>query len=159
MAAAAHSHLAGKLTLAQTLLNLADASGDQPLQQEACTQGTIELLLRSRKLLLRTLAICYQHHDEQPQNITELAQLLGANTTDVDQLLELQASASSWWCHLEQLENQQSRPPVAKKTISNDNIIAVATAAGADRSLASIQASLAALKQFSADVEARHSEW
>jgi ABC-type Fe3+-hydroxamate transport system substrate-binding protein len=127
MAAAWHSHLAGKLALAQTLLRLA-VNSNQPLQQ-------------------------------QPQSIDQLGKLIGADASEVQQLLALQASADSWWNHLEQLGDAQNRPPAAKKTISNDNIIAITAAVGADRSLSSVQASLIAIKQFSADVEARHSEW
>ncbi|MEH6355709.1 MAG: hypothetical protein V7760_06740 [Marinobacter sp.] len=158
MAAAWHSHLAGKLALAQTLLRLA-VNSNQPLQQEACKQGAIELMLRSRALLLYTLAVCYQQRKGQPQNIDQLGNLIGADAPEVQQLLALQASADSWWNHLEQLGDAQNRPPAAKKTISNDNIIAITAAVGADRSLSSVQASLSAIKQFSADVEARHSEW
>jgi hypothetical protein len=158
MAATWHSHLAGKLALAQTLLRLA-ISSNQSLQQEACKQGAIELMLRSRKLLLYTLAVCYQQRNGKPQSVDQLAQLIGADAPEVQQLLALQSSTDSWWSHLEQLKEAQNRPPAAKKTVSNDNIIAITAAVGADRSIAAVQASLSALKQFSADVEARHSEW
>jgi hypothetical protein len=158
MAAAWHSHLAGKLALAQTLLRLA-VSSNQSLQQEACKQGAIELMLRSQRLLLYTLAVCYQQRSGKPQSVDQLAQLIGSDAPEVQQLLALQANTDSWWSHLEQLADAQNRPPAAKKTVSNDNIIAITAAVGADRSLASVQASLSALKQFSADVEARHSEW
>ena len=158
MAAAWHSHLAGKLALAQTLLRLA-VSSNQSLQQEACKQGAIELMLRSQRLLLYTLAVCYQQRSGKPQSVDQLAQLIGTDAPEVQQLLALQANTDSWWSHLEQLTDAQNRPPAAKKTVSNDNIIAITAAVGADRSLASVQASLSAFKQFSADVEARHSEW
>lgn len=158
MAAAWHSHLAGKLALAQALLRLAFDSS-QPLQQEACKQGAIELMLRARRLLLFTLAACYQHRKVHPQSIDQLGKLIGTDAPEAQQLQILQASADSWWNHLEQLEAGHDRPSEAKKTVSNDNIIVVTAAIGVDRSLASIQDSLNALKQFSADVEARHSEW
>ncbi|HEV8078827.1 MAG TPA: hypothetical protein VGP45_10620 [Marinobacter sp.] len=158
MAAAWHSHLAGKLALAQALLKLA-VNSNQPLQQEACKQGAIELMLRSRRLLLFTLAGCYQQRNGQPQSIDQLGKLIGTDAPEVQQRLALQAGADNWWNHLEQLEEVQNRPPATKKTVSNDNIIAITAAVGADRSLASVQASLSALKQFSVDVEARHSEW
>lgn len=159
MAATWHSHLSGKLALAQSLLRVAEADDCQPLLLQACKQGAIELMLRSRQLLLQTLAHCYQQRNAQPQTVAQLAQLIGEQALEVDQLAQLQSAPYSWWCHLQQLDDWQSHPPAARKTISDDNIIAVAPAAGADYSLTAIQASLTAFIQFAADVKARHSEW
>lgn len=122
MAAAWHSHLAGKLALAQTLLRLA-VNSNQPLQQEACKQGAIELMLRSRTLLLYTLAVCYQQRKGQPQSIDQLGKLIGAAAPEVQQLLVLQTNADSWWNHLEQLGDAQNRPPAAKKPSATTTLL------------------------------------
>ena len=158
MAAAWHSHLAGKLALAQALLRLA-VDSNQPLQQEACKQGAIELMLRSRRLLLYTLAGCYQQRNGQPQSIDQLGKLIGADAPEVQQLLALQTSADNWWNHLEQLERAQSRPPATKKTVSEENIIAVSADPGPDRSSAALMKTLTAVKHFADDLEEQHSEW
>lgn len=122
MAAAWHSHLAGKLALAQSLLRLA-VSSNQSLQQEACKQGAIELMLRSQSLLLNTLAICYQQRSGKPQSVDQLAQLIGTDAPEVQQLLALQANTDSWWSHLEQLADGQNRPPAAKKPSATTTLL------------------------------------
>ncbi|HBI78853.1 MAG TPA: hypothetical protein DDY30_05505, partial [Marinobacter adhaerens] len=59
----------------------------------------------------------------------------------------------------EQLERAQSRPPATKKTVSEENIIAVSADSGPDRSSAALMKTLTAVKHFADDLEEQHSEW
>ena len=61
--------------------------------------------------------------------------------------------------HLDQQEQHQSQPPATRKTVTDDNIIAIATEPGPDRSAAGLLTTLTALKQFAKDLEEWHSEW
>ena len=77
MASQWHSLVSQKLFLARTLLQPLDRPTDeaqeqrpneaeQALRREAAIQGAIELLLRSRKLLLVMVARLYQRKSEEP---------------------------------------------------------------------------------------------
>lgn len=170
MASQWHSLVSQKLFMARTLLGLLDPSinsaggrtnteAEQALSREAAIQGSIELLLRSRTLLLVMIARLYQYRTEEPASLNELASLIGETTSEVVRLRELESRAGSWWNHLEQMEMSQSRPPATRKTVSDENIIAVSVDTGPDRSAASLQKTLSAMKTFADDLEEQHSEW
>lgn len=170
MASQWHSLVSQKLFLAKTLLGQLDlpalaANGqpapeaEQALRREAAIQGTVELMLRSRKLLLVMIARLYQERNAEPESLDELAALIGAEASEVDRLRHLASESGSWWNHLDQLEQGQSRPPASRKTVTDDNIIAVATETGPDRSASGLRKTLSALKYFADDLEEQHSEW
>ncbi|PTB98407.1 hypothetical protein C9993_07860, partial [Marinobacter sp. Z-F4-2] len=88
MASQWHSLVSQKLFLARTLLQPLDRPTDEALEQrpneaeqalrrEAAIQGAIELLLRSRKLLLVMVARLYQRKSEEPSTLDELVALIG----------------------------------------------------------------------------------
>ncbi len=170
MASQWHSLVSQKLFLAKTLLRQLDlpalaANGEpapeaeQALRREAAIQGAIELVLRSRKLVLVMIARLYQERNAEPESLEELAALIGADASEVDRLRNLARESGSWWNHLDQLEQSQSRPPATRKTVTDDNIIAVSAETGPDRSAAGLLRTLGALKHFADDLEEQHSEW
>ncbi|MCG7199194.1 hypothetical protein MD273_05575 [Marinobacter pelagius] len=170
MASQWHSLVSQKLFLAKTLLGQLDvpalaANGqpapeaEQALRREAAIQGAVELMLRGRKLLLVMIARLYQERNAEPETLDELAALVGADASEVDRLRHLALENGSWWNHLEQLEQGQSRPPATRKTVTDDNIIAVAAETGPDRSASGLRKTLGALKHFADDLEEQHSEW
>ena len=170
MASQWHSLVSQKLFLARTLLGQLDRStfhgedqalneAEQALHREAAIQGTIELLLRARQLLLVMIARLYQKKSEEPATLDELATLIGPEPNEVSRLRELEKRSDGWCNHLEQLERSQSRPPATKKTVSAENIIAVSADAGPDRSSTALLQTLNAVKHFADDLEEQHSEW
>ncbi|WP_336366956.1 DUF6586 family protein [Marinobacter sp. C2H3] len=161
-----HSLLSQKLALARALLirssqatSQVDADASGALAGEACRQGAIELILRARRLLLTMIARLYQQRHAEPVSLDEIRTLTGDGNPDVEQLVELARTPGSWWHHLDQLEHGQSHPPAARKTVSADNIIAVARETGPDRSEAALLETLKALKAFADELSERHGEW
>ncbi len=146
-----------KLFLAQTLLRQRPEETGPVF--EAHLQGATELALRARQALLALIAHYYQHKHQQPRDLSELQALIGDEAPDSRLLGELQGQAGSWWNHLDQLAQSQSRPPAKKKTVSEDNIIAIAVDTGPDRSPESLAGSLSAMKVFLNDLAQRHEEW
>ncbi len=115
--------------------------------------------MRARKLLLVMIARHYQERRAMPGTLEELAGCIGPDAREIGQLTALAAEGTSWWRHLDQLEQHQSQPPATRKTVTDDNIIAIATEPGPDRSAAGLLTTLTALKQFAKDLEEWHSEW
>lgn len=171
MASQCYSLVSQKLFLAKTLLDMAEHSGSEPhlgqltrdteltLQSEAAVQGCIELLLRARELLLVMITRCYQKQSESPWSLDQLAVAIGEEASEVERLRKLQSQADSWWSHLNQLEQAQNHPPRAKKTVSNENIIAISADDSPDRSAKALQRTLTAMKHFADDLEEQHGEW
>jgi hypothetical protein len=171
MASQWYSLVSQKLFLAKTLLDLAEHSGSEPhhgqlareteltLKSEAALQGCIELLLRSRKLLLVMIARFYQKQSDNPGSLDQLAVVIGEGANEVRSLRALEGHADSWWSHLVQLEQAQSCPPVARKTVSKENIIAISADDAPDRSTKSLQQTLTAMKHFAESLEEQHGEW
>lgn len=147
-----------KLFLAETLIKVSQQAPDRGTV-EATLQGAIELSLRARKCLLVMIAQYYQHKSAQPESLDELTALIGAEAPETVQLLAIAKQPGSWWNQLDQMENSQGKPPGNKKTISEDNIIAVAINTGPDRSAASLADSLAAMRQYLTTLTERYEEW
>jgi hypothetical protein len=171
MASQWYSLVSQKLFLAKTLLELAEDCSSGPYEEqlttemkltlkgEAAIQGSIELLLRARKLLLVLIAQAYQRQSEKPDSLGQLSELIGEETSEVISLRTLQSQADSWWNHLNQLEHAQTHPPAIHKTVSKENIIATSTDDGPDRSTKSLQKTLNAIKHFTDDLEELYCEW
>ena len=153
-----HSLISQKVFLAKTLLSERDRQASTPIQ-EALFQGAVELSLRSRQLLLVMLARMYQDKQNMPVSINELRNLLGGTAPEIDELEALETNTKSWWAYLDQVADHQTRPPKAKKTISDDNIIAVSVDNGPDRSSKALVQALDHLKNFTDALAERHSEW
>lgn len=176
MASQWYSLVSQKLFLASTLLdkpvietsafdaptsstNTESSSPKQKLQQEAATQGCIELMLRAKQLLLVMIARLHQVRAETPSSVKELARLVGDQAAEIETLRALERDSRSWWSHLNQLEVAQNRPPAVRKTVSSENIIAVSAEAGPERSAQSLRTTLKAMKQFADNLEEQHGEW
>ncbi len=147
-----------KLFLAETLIKISRQAPDRSTA-EATLQGAIELSLRGRRCLLMMIAQYYQHKSERPESLVELRKLIGEDAPETVQLMAIANQHGSWWNHLDQMELSQSQPPNKKKTISEDNIIAVTIDTGPDRSATSLTDSLAAMKQYLVTLTERHDEW
>lgn len=158
MASPWHSLVSQKIFLARTLLGQLEGNNNVPVQ-EALIQGSIELALRARKLVLVMIARMYQDRQGQPDSLAALAELLGDNIPEMAELDQLATEANSWWNHLEQLERHQGNPPAAKKTVSAENVIAVSADPGPARSKQALEQTLSAMKHFTDTLEERHSEW
>ncbi|QSP94416.1 hypothetical protein LPB19_14705 [Marinobacter salinisoli] len=166
MASQWYSLVSQKLFLAEQLLRLKDSAGapadSEPaaaLREEAKIQGAVELMLRARQLTLTMIARFHQVRQGQPANLEQLAALIGEESGDVVHLRELAQSPGNWWNHLDQLERSQCNPPAQRKTVSSDNIIAIAAETGPDRSTNALTRTLGEMKQFANDLEERNSEW
>lgn len=166
MASQWYSLVSQKLFLASTLLDVTaqtavteSSTPPQKLQQEAATQGSIELLLRAKRLLLVMIATLYQKRPNGPLSLSELASLIGDEASEIELLTALERDSGSWWSHLEQLEAAQNSPPATRKTVSTENIIAVSAEPGPDRSAQALRRTLKAIKQFTDNLEAQHGEW
>lgn len=164
MASQWHSLVSQKLFMARTLLRQVDSDAStadsyRALQREAAIQGTIELALRARSLLLVMIARVYQQKNEEPESLAALASLLGTELPEIAELLALAHQPGSWWNLLDQLDAAQGKPPATRKTASAENIIAVSAETGPDRSSQALNTLLDALKQFADTLEDRHSEW
>lgn len=161
MASPWHSLVSQKIFLAKTLLGQLeqlDGSNNVP-QREALIQGAVELALRARKLVLVMVARMYQDKLGQPDSLAALTELLGNDIPETTELNQLAGETNNWWNHLDQLERHQGNPPAAKKTVSDENVIAVAADTGPDRSKQALEHSLNAIKHFTDTLEERHSEW
>lgn len=164
MASQWYSLVSQKLFMARVLLRQADRlpSGEDAsdaLQREAGIQGSIELALRARRLLLIMVAKLYQQKNSAPETLEALVALLGEDNPETAELLDLARKGGSWWNHLDQLEAAQGKPPATRKTVSAENIIAISADSGPDRSVPALGKVLDALKQFADTLEERHSEW
>ncbi|MEX0605963.1 MAG: DUF6586 family protein [Marinobacter sp.] len=153
-----HTLTSQKLFLAETLIKISQQAPDRGTG-EATLQGAIELTLRARKSLLSAIAQHYQHKSARPESLEELQGLIGKEAPETVQLEAIAHQTGSWWNHLDQLETSQGKPPSKKKTITEDNIIAVAIDTGPDRSATSLANSLAAMKRYLTTLTERHDEW
>ncbi|WP_372965752.1 DUF6586 family protein [Marinobacter sp.] len=165
MASQWYSLASQKLYLAQILLaqlgqaNQIAKAGQSVALREALTQGIAELLLRARATLLTMIARYHQQKHAEPRSLEELKALLPYDTQEIDNLEALAADMNSWWYHLEQLEKAMKQPPVPKKTVSAENIIAVSSEQVTDRSPESLEKTLTAMIEFTRALEERQSEW
>lgn len=158
MASQWHSLISQKIYLANVLLG--QHSSDAPVPaREAYWQGAAELGLRSRQLLMVMLARFYQHKKAEPKTLGELKATLGDDIPEITELETLSSTAGSWWSYLNQIEAYQQQPAAPKKSVSEDNIIAIAADTGPDRSPQALKTALTGLKHFIDVLEDRHSEW
>lgn len=160
MASQWHTLVSQKLFLAKTLLARVeqDTTATTP-EREALLQGAIELLLRARKLLLVMVARCHQNKSDKPSSINELEALFSYPVSEVEKLRELSETAGSWWWHLDQLETSAAEPPKTRKTVTNENIIAVSADLGPDRSTQALNKTLTAMRNLAREIDEQHSEW
>lgn len=158
MASQWHSLVSQKIFLARTLLGQVESSSNVP-EREALVQGSIELALRARALVLVMIARMYQDKQARPESIEALRELLGDRIPETMELEQLAGDSGSWWSHLEQLERHQGNPPATRKTVSDENVIAVSADPGPDRSRQALEQTLRAIKHFTDTLEERHSEW
>jgi hypothetical protein len=147
-----------KLFLSKTLLKQLPDQEAGPAA-EAALQGGIELALRARQCLLTLIARYYQHKSAEPETLAALQELIGAETPEARRLMELERSPGSWWHHLDQLKHGQARPPKKKKTVSDENIIAIGVESGPDRSLPALLQTLVAMKDFLEELSEWQGEW
>lgn len=166
MASQWYSLVSQKLYLASTLLARleSDATNDNAgrnltADKEALSQGATELLLRARQLLLVMIARCHQHKGETPGSLTELEALSLYDVHEVQLLKQLSETPESWWHHLDQLEAALSQPPVTRKNVTSENIIAISVEQGPDRSVAGLKKTLAEITRLARNIEDQHSEW
>lgn len=167
MASQWYSLISQKLYLAQVLLRQLDqaeqcalTSGQPPaILKEAETQAIAEMLLRARDILLVMIARCHQQKTATPRTLQELKSLLPYEAQEVAALEVIATEPDSWWSHLEQLDRALGQPPVTKKTVSAENIIAIATENGPDRCSGALEKTRAAMTLFARELEERHSEW
>ncbi|MBY5962280.1 DUF6586 family protein [Marinobacter nauticus] len=160
MASQWHTLVSQKLFLAKTLLVRVeqDEAANAP-EREAQLQGAIELLLRARGLLLVMIARCHQNKVDRPASIDELEALFPYAIAEGGMLKELAETPGSWWQQLNQLEAAAGEPPKTRKTVTEENIIAVSADQGPDRSVQALNKILAAMTVLTREIDEQHSEW
>jgi len=164
MASPWYSLVSQKLYLAQVLIRDFEQQGASPglapaVLNEARTQAVTELLLRARATLLVMIARLHQEKTEAPASLAQLKALFAFEVPEIKALEELSQARDSWWNHLAQLDRRLGQPPASRKTVSADNIIAVAPAAEPDRSWPALDRTRQAMAAFVQELEERHSEW
>ncbi len=164
MASPWYSLASQKLYLAQVLIarfeqSIPDAGLPPAVVKEAQSQAVAELLIRARAVLLTMIARLHQKKTETPQTLADLQALLPYEVAELTALEALAQERGSWWNHLAQLDKALGQPPAIKKTVSAENIIAVATEDGPDRSLQALEKTRIAMAAFARELEDRHSEW
>ncbi|MBE0485325.1 DUF6586 family protein [Marinobacter sp.] len=166
MASQWYSLVSQKLFLANTLLaklgpdaDCGNTGQNSTAEREALSQGATELILRARQLLLIMIARCHQHKAAKPVSLAELGALFPYEVHEVQLLKQLSETPGSWWCHLDQLEAALSQPPVTRKNVTDENIIAISVDQGPDRSFAALQTTLTAITTLAKSIEDQHSEW
>lgn len=160
MASQWYSLVAQKLFLANTLLSRLDSDANySAADREALSQGSAELLLRTRQLLLIMVARYHQHKNGKPASLAELEALFPYEVHETQLLRELAETPGSWWNHLDQIEAALSQPPTTRKNVTEENIIAVSIEQGPDRSASALKKTLAAMTELAKRLEEQHSEW
>lgn len=163
MASQWYSLVSQKLYLAQVLLRQqAPLDSHEVLPavvSEANSQAVAELLIRARNLLLTMVARLHQKKSANPKSLAELSALFEYDVQDISALQALADQPDSWWSRLEQIDRALGQPPATRKTVSDENIIAIATETGPDRSAEALEHIRAAMAAFARDLEERHSEW
>ncbi|MDC0662181.1 DUF6586 family protein [Marinobacter sp. SS21] len=158
MASQWHTQISQKLYLAKTLLAHRETTSN-PAEQEAASQGAIELILRARVMVLTLIAELYQHKGTTPSNLANLTTLIGPDAPEAVELESLTRQPANWWSQLDQLDRALGQPPAKKKSVSDDNIIAVSVDTGPDRSTAMLQNIITAMKLYADSIAERHQEW
>lgn len=158
MASQWHTQISQKLYLAKTLLAHRETT-DNPVEQEAASQGAIELMLRARIMVLTLVAELYQHKGASPNKLENLITLIGPDAPEAVELESLARQPANWWTHLDQLDRALAQPPAKKKSVSDDNIIAVSVDTGPDRSTATLLDIITAMKRYADSIAERHQEW
>ncbi len=167
MASQWYSVVSQKLYLARVLLtqleqaeNSALANNQAPaVVKQALAQATAEMLIRAQGGLLIMVARCYQQKNAHPQTVAELKALFGYEVQDVTALEQLAADPTSWWAHLVQLNRALGEPAAPRKTVAEENIIAVAAEEEADFSPSALEKTRGAMAHFVRELEEQHSEW
>ena len=168
MASTWYSLVSQKLYLAQILIrefdqpttsNAASTGLPAAVIGEARSQAVAEVLLRARDVLLTMIARLHQKKTETPHSLAELKALFEYDVAEVETLDSLAQQRDTGWNHLVQLDKALGQPPAQKKTVSADNIIAVAAEEGPDRSLQALEQTRAAMAVFARELEERHGEW
>ncbi|MGC8119415.1 DUF6586 family protein [Marinobacter sp. VGCF2001] len=160
MASQWHSLVCQKLFLAKTLVARTEHAEELPAaDREALIQGAVELMLRARQLLLTMIARCHQNKAATPTTVDELETLFSYPIAEIGTLRELIDTTGSWWQHLDQLERALSEPPKPRKTVTDENIIAISAEQGPDRSAEALKSTLAAISATARAIDDQHSEW
>ncbi|MEQ5834337.1 hypothetical protein J3364_04885 [Marinobacter sp. NFXS9] len=147
-----------KLFLASTLFRLAEQQ-EHAVEREASIQGGIALLAESRQALLRVIADIYQARQQAPQSLDALADSIGGDRAEVEELRRLAMEPGSWWQQTEQLLSEQQRPTERKAPTEQENMIAIAAQNGPDRALPALQETAGGMKTYLEMVVERHDEW
>ncbi|TBW59453.1 hypothetical protein EZI54_00395 [Marinobacter halodurans] len=147
-----------KLFLASTLFRLAEQQ-EHAVEREAGIQGGIALLAESRRALLKVIAEIYQVRQQSPETLDALADCIGGERAEVEELRRLAMEPGSWWQQTEQLLGEQQRPTEQKAPAEQENMIAVASQTGPDRSLPALQSTVSDMKMYLEMVVERHDEW
>lgn len=167
MASKWYSVVSQKLYLARVLLTQLEQAEDQALSnhqppaivRQALSQASAEMLIRAQRALLTMVAHFYQEKAATPASILELKALFSYDVSEVDTLEQLAADSGSWWAHLATLNKALSEPAAPQKTVSTENIIAVAAEEEADFSPQALERTRRAMADFARELEDRHSEW
>lgn len=150
-------YLAQKLLLDKSRVEH-PATDDKALDL-AIRHASILLLNAARQSLLSAVAFAHQQHKTEVLSLDSLRTLLGEDNADYSFLHDLTLQKDSWWSKLENLLHEILKPAKPQKTVTSDNIIAIAHDHAPDASTPQVLAIATALKADLHDFQERHHEW
>lgn len=155
------SLLREKLTMALQVLRLAEESWhlNSAAANEGLTQGAVALLGEARSVLLKLAADTCQADDFDGDSLSALQAQVGDQPGEVRILEGLAQQPDSWWCHLEDLLSLQRQPGRSVSKPRSEGLIAVASEAGPERSLAAIKALIGEFRAYFEAFTERHDQW
>lgn len=155
------SLLREKLTMARQVLVLAEESWhlNTATANEGLVQGAVALLGEGRAVLLKLAADTSQIDDFQGDSLAELQARVGDQPGEVRILEGLAQQSGSWWCHLDELLALQRKPGRPASNPQTEGLIAVASEAGPDRSVAAIKSLIGEFRAYFEAFTERHDQW
>jgi len=155
------SLLREKLTVAGQVLGLAEESWHQntATANEGLVQGAVALLGEARSVLLKLVADTSQIDDFQDDTLAALQERVGDQPGEVRILEGIAQQPDSWWCHVEALLSLQQKPGRPASNPRSEGLIAVASEAGPDRSVAAIKSLIVEFRAYFEAFTERHDQW
>lgn len=155
------SLLREKLTMARQVLALAEENWrlHTATVNEGLVQGSVALLGEARSVLLKLVADASNVDEFSGTSLSALLERVGDQPGEVRILEGIAQQPDSWWCHLDALLALQQKPGRAASVPRSESLIAVASEAGPDRSIAAIRSLIGDFRAYFEAFTERHDQW
>lgn len=155
------SLLREKLTMARQVVRLAGEGWhlNTTTANEGLIQAAVALLGEARMVLLKLVADTCQVEGFEGGSLAALQESVGDQPGEVRILETLAQDPESWWSHLDALLRVQRKPGRPVSTPRSEQLIAVASDAGPDRSTQAIQSTITGFKAYFEAFTERHDQW